>query len=103
MSWDARLECSHGHVASDQNYTHNVNRMIRATGVFPGWWDELDGMTGEQAGLKLRKCCVMLATGDYDHLEPDNGWGSRKTLALVLMEMAQASQEHPDHRWKVSG
>jgi hypothetical protein len=114
MSWDAYIG------DESWNYTHNTNEMISTAiekhGYTPekhwlighmgkSWFkilDKMDGKTGaEFLGLIIQE--LIENPKEYKKMNPDNGWGSYSTLLPILIEMKQASEEHPDEKWIVHG
>lgn len=124
MSWDAYLRTPDGETTdASWNYTHNTNRMLAAAleavnGTPPrqdasafdrivrsSWMDALDGATFADGQKLLRSLVAELVTHPdrYEAMNPDNGWGSRASVAQVLLDMAEHQPDEPADtlRWSI--
>ncbi len=120
MSWDLSMMTKGSDGESielrEWNYTHNVNRMIGAAlegedmqsywakHLGPCWFDLIDKKTCKEAQPIFDRIVTEFEADPekYEAFNPDNGWGSYKTLLPVLKDIQKASREHPSATWHVS-
>lgn len=69
------------------------------------WWELLDRRTGAE-GHQLLTALVKELESDppkYMAMNPENGWGSYKTLLEVLRDMRDAVPMEEPSQWEASG
>jgi hypothetical protein len=123
MGWDATLEYP-GPIDSEfsatvitQDCTHNLGGMlfeaIKASGDQDfidlmgedSWYRVLDGLNANLGAAFLDATIVQLEKDPekYRAMNPSNGWDNYDELVPILKRMRQASQEHPNARWRSHG
>lgn len=106
MSYDVYLEIDTGgpepaSVGMDWNYTSNCAPMWRLAGA------DLAEFDGKKAGECLpyltKAIASMLADPEpYKALNPENGWGSYRTLVPALRDLAYDFGRHPNATVRIS-
>lgn len=79
-----------------RNCTHNLSPMWNKAGVYEALYKSTGKKAGElvaelEAGLKH----MVENASEYQHLNPENGWGSYEGAVWFLREFLDACREHP--------
>ena len=123
MSYDVGLyrptthacpNCGHEHATGtpedDQlfwtNYTSNCGPMWREAGLqLHEWAYDKNGVRTAETLIEPLRTAIRAMEADpakYEAMDPDNGWGSYKTVLTWLRGILRACEEHPDARVHVS-
>ena len=83
------------------NYTYNVSPMWYKACPEDERMIQIDGMTGGEALVKIRKAREKMEAnpGEYLPLNPPNGWGSYPTFIAALKRLEKACEENPAGIW----
>lgn len=106
MSYDIDLEVDTGgpqpaYLGDGWNYTSNCGPMWREAGAD---LDDFDGKPAADCAPVLEAAIANLRAnpGKYKAMDPDNGWGSYRTLLPALDELAASFRAHPKAIVRVS-
>jgi hypothetical protein len=85
----------------ENNITHNLTRLADAVDLYIVMWcaDELGITTAKEALPILTRglnSLVQMHPDFYNHLEPENGWGTYGGLVKFVVDYIQACVKYPD-------
>lgn len=90
----------------DENITHNMNLMAQKAGLYFAMWrpEEKGWEYAKDIILPLESGIILLKTDPtfYKQFDPDNGWGSYKTLLEVAEKYLAACKKYPEAKIEVS-
>lgn len=101
MSWGVDIEVDHDDgyktvVEVVEGHTYNLTPMWRRAGVF----ETSSDLQGRNAGtlapvLSAALIDALRHRGDYEALNPSNGWGDYDGFVKILTRFTQLAWEHP--------
>jgi len=90
------------------NYTSNVSPMwshaLAQSGATARLLSDLDNTLAKEVGPILSQaiCHMAVHPEQYEHMEPDNGWGSFDGALLFLVRFHKRCRQYPEYRVMMS-